>query len=254
MTQTPQAVMNAETDKPAIFEGNTHQQIRAHRKQRLITAFHLFAKLGFDEGLAGHITVRDSEHLDHFWVNPLGVSFKSMNEALLLRVDHDGNVVEGEGLLNGAAFTIHSKIHQRHPHINAVAHAHSMSGKTWSSLGELLKPITQDACAFYQDHAVFDEFSGVVLDLNEGEHIAKILSDNKALILQNHGLLTVAKTVEAAAWWFVSMERSCKAQLLAQAAGTPKVISHQAAMSAHAIVGSEEAGFYSFLTMIQEKA
>ena len=111
--------------------------------------------------------------------------------------------------------------HAARPDVVAAAHAHSLYGKTLSSLPMLLEPLTQDACAFYGDHARFDDFSGVVLDVEEGKKIAHALGDNKAVILRNHGLLTVGYTVDEAAWWFITMERSCQAQLAAMAAGTP---------------------------------
>jgi ribulose-5-phosphate 4-epimerase/fuculose-1-phosphate aldolase len=219
---------------------------RLKRKQRLAASLRIFGKFGFDEGVAGHITVRDPEQSDHFWVNPMGRSFKQMRVSDLLKVDHAGNVVEGEGLLNGAAFAIHSRIHMQHPEITAAAHSHSVYGKAWSSLGRTLDPLTQDACAFYDDHVVFEDFSGVVLDLAEGDKIAAALGDNKAVILQNHGLLTVGKSVDEACWWFVTMERSCQAQLMAEAAGTPKPIPHDIALSTAEQVGSNLAGWFSF--------
>lgn len=228
-------------------EGNLSiAEERLERKQKLAAAFRLFGKFGFDEGVAGHITVRDPEHLDHFWVNPMGKSFKQIKVSDLLLVNHEGQVVEGDGLLNGAAFTIHSRIHAARPDVMAAAHTHSVYGKAWSSLGRLLDPITQDSCAFYEDHSLLGEFTGVVLDLNEGDQIGKALGDNKAIILQNHGLLTVGETVEAAAWWYITMERSCQAQLLAEAAGTPKLITPDHAKATHKTVGSPLAGWFSF--------
>ena len=216
----------------------------------LAAAFRLFGKFGFDEGLAGHITVRDPLKTDHFWVNPLGISFKLMQEKDLLLVNENGEVVEGDGFLNGAAFTIHSHIHQARPDVIAAAHTHSIYGKAWSSLGQKLDPITQDACAFYNDHELFCDFNGVVLDNEEGKAIAKTLGNNKALILQNHGLLTVGTSVESAAWWYITMERSCQAQLLAQAAGKVKLIRHQAALETARLIGAERTGYFSFLPML----
>lgn len=221
-------------------------ELRTERKQRLAAALRLFGKFGFDEGVAGHVTVRDPEHSDHFWVNPMGRSFKQMRVSDLLLVSHTGEVVEGEGLLNGAAFTIHSRIHMANPRVTAAAHSHSLYGKAWASLGRPLDPITQDACAFFEDHVVFDDFTGVVLDNGEGERIATALGDNKAAILQNHGLLTVGETVEEAAWWFITMERSCQAQLLAEAAGAPRLIDADCARQTRATVGSPLAGWFSF--------
>ncbi|MEE4660415.1 MAG: class II aldolase/adducin family protein [Halieaceae bacterium] len=224
----------------------TLEEQRTERKQKLAAALRLFGKFGFDEGLAGHVTVRDPELTDHFWVNPMGKSFKLMTVSDLLLVDHTGQVVEGEGLLNGAAFTIHSHIHRARPDVIAAAHSHSVHGKAFASLGRLLDPITQDACAFYEDHALFNDFTGVVLDNAEGERIAQALGSCKAAILQNHGLLTVGQSIDEAAWWFITLERSCQAQLLAEAAGTPKKIAHEHAIATRETVGSTIAGHFSF--------
>ncbi|MFT6094488.1 MAG: ribulose-5-phosphate 4-epimerase/fuculose-1-phosphate aldolase [Pseudohongiellaceae bacterium] len=223
------------------------EEERIDRKNRLTATFRLFGKFGFDEGVAGHVTVRDPELSDHFWVNPFGVSFKQMKVSDLILVNHDGDIVEGKHtLLNQAAFAIHSRIHKNLPHVTAAAHTHSVYGKTWSSLGRLLDPITQDSCAFYNDHVLFDDFSGVVLDISEGDRISKALDKNKAAILQNHGLLTVGNTVDEAAWWYITMERTCQAQLLAEAAGKPKMIRPEIATLTNKQVGSPLAGWFSF--------
>jgi ribulose-5-phosphate 4-epimerase/fuculose-1-phosphate aldolase len=164
----------------------------------------------------------------------------------LLLVSHTGEVVEGNAPVNGAAFAIHSQVHAARPDVIAAAHSHSIYGKSWSSLGRLLDPITQDACAFHGDHALFDDFTGVVLDVEEGKRIGSALGEHKAVILRNHGLLTVGHSVEEAVWWFITMERSCQAQLLAEAAGTPVVIDDEMATRTAQQVGSHAAGWFSF--------
>lgn len=239
-------VMNMGDSNSIIPELNSVEEVRQDRKNKLSAALRLFGKFGFDEGVAGHITVRDPEKLDHFWVNPMGKSFKQMKVSDLLLVNHHGEVIEGSGLLNGAAFTIHSRIHMLNPNVTAAAHSHSVYGKAFSSLGKTLAPLTQDACAFYEDHVLFDDFSGVVLDNSEGERISAALGDCKAAILQNHGLLTVGDSIEAAAWWYITMERTCQAQLMAEAAGTPKPIKHDIALLTRETVGNSLAGWFSF--------
>ncbi|HEV2309561.1 MAG TPA: class II aldolase/adducin family protein [Acidimicrobiia bacterium] len=224
----------------------TVEEERRHRKERLAASFRLFGKFGFDEGVAGHITARDPEHLDHFWVNPFGMNFKHIRVSDLIRVNANGEVVEGERGVNAAAFAIHSQVHAARPDVIAAAHSHSLHGKAWSTLGRLLDPLTQDACAFYGDHAVFDDYTGVVLDLEEGKRIAHAVGEGKAVILRNHGLLTVGHSVDEAVWWFITMERSCQAQLLAEAAGTPVHISPEAARLTASQVGSHVAGWFSF--------
>lgn len=224
----------------------TPEEERLHRKQRLAASFRLFARYGYDEGIAGHITARDPERLDHFWVNPFGMYFGHIKVSDLLLVNGQGDVVEGDRGVNRAAFAIHSQIHEARPDVVAAAHTHSMYGKAWSTLGRLLDPITQDSCSFYQDHGLFDDYTGVVLDPAEGKRIGAALGDNKAVILRNHGLLTVGQTVDEAAWWFISMDRSCHAQLLAEAAGTPVLINKEDAALTASQVGSHLGGWFSF--------
>jgi ribulose-5-phosphate 4-epimerase/fuculose-1-phosphate aldolase len=224
----------------------TVEEERLRRKQRLAGAYRLFSRFGFDEGVAGHITARDPELLDHFWLNPFGVHFGQVRVSDLILVNDRGEVVEGKHPVNSAAFAIHSRIHAARPDIVAAAHAHSLYGKTWSSLDRLLDPITQDACAFYDDHALFADFTGVVYKTSEGERIAEALGNKKAVILCNHGLLTVGHTVDEAAWWFITMERSCQAQLMAEAAGTPIKIDAANAAVTRQQIGSHMAGWFQF--------
>jgi ribulose-5-phosphate 4-epimerase/fuculose-1-phosphate aldolase len=219
---------------------------RLHRKQRLAAAFRLFSRFGFDEGVAGHITARDPELTDHFWVNPFGMHFSQIKASDLLLVNHHGEVVQGSWNVNQAAFAIHSQVHAARPDVVAAAHTHSTFGRAWSTQGKLLDPITQDVCAFYDDHALFDDYTGVVLDTEEGKRIAHALGEAKAVILRNHGLLTVGHSVDEAAWWFITMERSCQVQLLAEAAGTPVLIDPEMAALTQTQVGSHLAGWFSF--------
>lgn len=224
---------------------------RCHRRQKLAAGLRLFAKFGFDEGIAGHITARDPERLDHFWVNPFGVHFGLIRASDLLLVNARGEVVAGNHPVNQAAFAIHSAIHHARPDVVAAAHAHSIYGKSWSSLGRLLDPLTQDACSFYQDHSLFEDYSGVVLESQEGVKIAKTLGQNKAVILRNHGLLTVGHTVDEAVWWFITMDRSCQVQLLAEAAGTPIEIDPAVATLTHKQIGSHDIGWFCFQSLYQ---
>ena len=231
---------------PTIPTFESVEDDRRYRKEHLAAAFRVWARLGYDEGPAGHITVRDPERLDHFWVNPFGMHFGMISVSDLILVDHDGEVVEGDWPVNRAAFCIHAAIHRARPDVTAAAHCHSLHGKAWSSLGRLLDPLTQDACAFYEDHALFDDYTGVVVEVEEGRRIATSLGSNKAAILRNHGLLTVGHSVDEAAWWFITMERSCHVQLLAEAAGTPKLIDQEMAALTQTQVGSHLAGWFSF--------
>ncbi|EXJ89351.1 L-fuculose-phosphate aldolase [Capronia epimyces CBS 606.96] len=227
------------------------EEERLYRKQHLAAAFRVFADRGFDEGVAGHISVRDPILRDHFWLNPLSTHFSQICVSDLILVNEDGDVVLGDEPINAAAFAIHSEIHKARPDVDAACHAHSVYGKAFSVFGRELDMMTQDALRFYKSHAVYDNFGGVVLDREEGKRIAKALGNGKAVILQNHGLLTCAKTVDAAAFWFLSLDKTCHAQLLVDAAsagsGHKKIlISDEEAEFSYAQVGTDEKGWLAF--------
>jgi ribulose-5-phosphate 4-epimerase/fuculose-1-phosphate aldolase len=237
---------------PIKMQFATPAEARLHRKQMLAASFRLFSKFGYDEGVAGHITARDPEQTDCFWVNPFGIDFGSIKTSDLICVNHKGEVIEGRYSVNRAAFAIHSQVHAARPDVVAAAHSHAMHGKAFATLGRRLAPITQDACAFYEDHGLFNDFTGVVNDTDEGQRIAAALGKTKACILQNHGLLTVGHTVEEAVWWFITMDRSCQAQLLAEATGhKPIEIDHQNAILTRGQVGSMIAGYFQFQPLLQ---
>ncbi len=234
---------------PPVFEDPAAE--RRHRQERLAAALRLFGRFGYEEGVAGHITVRDPEFTDHFWVNPFGMSFGQVTVSDLILVNQAGQVVEGRYHVNQAAFAIHSQVHRARPDVVAVAHSHSTYGRALAALGEPLEPITQDVCAFYQDHALFDEYTGVVVDEDESRAIAETLGAHKAVILRNHGLLTVGESVDAAAWWFITMERCCEIQLTAKAAGKPVPIDHEDALRTHEQLGNDLVAWINYQSLHQ---
>lgn len=234
---------------PPTFENKEAQ--REFEKQRLAAGFRVFALHGFDEGLAGHITLRDCIEPETFWVNPLGIHFSKIKASDLVRVDHKGNILDGNLPVNNAAFAIHSRIHHARPDVKAVAHAHTTYGRAFSSLGTLLAPISQDACMFYENHSVFKEFTGVVAELEEGDMIAESLGQGIAVILQNHGLLTVGGSVDAAVANFLVMDSCCHSQLLAQAAGELSLVEHDIAIKTRQANGSQLVQWGNFQPIYQ---
>lgn len=217
---------------------------RRAAKRALCATFRLFAKHGFNEGVAGHVTVRDPADPEAFWVNPFGASYALLRPDQLSLLRRDGALLEG-ATVNAAAFAIHSAIHKARPDVMCVAHGHPLHGKAWSALGELLAPLDQDVCAFYGDHAVYAFPTGLVVDPAEGAAIAAALGPRKALLLPNHGILTVGRSVEEAAWWFYLMERSCQVQLLVRAAGGARTqIADAEARAIAAQIGTPEFGWF----------
>src|SRR5450756_635174 len=149
-----------------------------------------------------------------------------------------------------SAFMIHHAVHSARPEVNCVAHSHSIYGRTFCTMGRLLDMTTQDVCTFYNDLALYTNFNGVVLDEEEGLEIAKALGNKKAALLQNHGLLTCAKSIEACVFWFMSLEKCCHTQLMADAAAAGRGHSVVAIPEADVartreVIGHEEAGRFS---------
>ena len=220
---------------------------RLHRKQRLAAGLRTMGRLHLAEGVAGHVTVRDPEYPDRFWVNPFGHNFKLMTVSDLICVDHSGEVVVGDRPVNAAAFAIHSEIHKARPDVMAAAHSHSMYGRTFSTLGKPLKMISQDATMFYNDVALCTDGSGaVVVDTDVSRRMCEALGKKKALIHQNHGLITTGGSVDAAVWWFIALERVCQSQLLAESAGTPIEIPEQLCIDGYQAQGFDLAGWFQF--------
>ena len=169
----------------------------------------------------------------------------------LILVNEDGEVVIGDEPINAAAFAIHSEIHKARPDVHAACHAHSVYGKAFAAFGRELDMITQDSLRFYKSHAVYDNFGGVVLDREEGKRIANALGNGKAVILQNHGLLTVGDSVDAAAFWFISLDKTCHAQLLVDAAEQgsghkKKIINDEEAEFTYQAIATDDKGWLSF--------
>ncbi|CAH0024409.1 unnamed protein product [Clonostachys rhizophaga] len=250
--------VGAESQKllaPPVFTDKYEE--REYLKGRLALAFRIFGKFGFDEGVAGHITLRDPVRPDHFWVNPMGRAFSLMKRSDLILVNGNGEVIEGgpNRLLNKAAYMIHHAVHTARPDVHCAAHSHSIYGRAFCTLGRPIDMLTQDSCAFYNDIKVYRQFKGVVLAKEEGNNIAQTLESSKACLLQNHGLLTVGGTIEAAIFWFVSLEKCCHVQLMAEAAATKPIQIDQAdAEVTFKTVGSPLAGWFSAKPMFDVMA
>ncbi|NDK89070.1 class II aldolase/adducin family protein [Gordonia desulfuricans] len=235
---------------PVRWSSSSLDEERHRRKVALVGGYRLLSRFGMDEGVAGHITARDPELSDHFWTARWGAYFGTVCPEDLILVNADGDIVEGSGPLNGATFAIHAAIHDKRPDVVGAVHAHGLYGKAFSAMGRELGAMTQDACAFYQDHILYPNYDGVVFAAEEGRRIAAALGPRKAAILANHGHLTVGTTVESAVWWFITMERSMQAEMIALAAGTPTMLDHDTAVATGATVGGEAVGWFQYQSII----
>ena len=230
---------------------------RLYLKQRLVAACRAFALEGFDYGFAGHLTIRDPARPELYWTNPMCVHFAQVKVSNLILVDHSGHVIEGDYAVNRAGFVLHAAVHEANPDILAMCHAHTVYGTAFAALGRPLDPISQDAAAFFEDHIVIkDEAGQVAVEEKAGLAVADWFKGVKAAIHQNHGLLTASRhSIEAAAFWFIALERCCRQQLLVDATGkTPLLIPPDRSRYSREHVGSEYIGWLHFQTIYEHLA
>jgi ribulose-5-phosphate 4-epimerase/fuculose-1-phosphate aldolase len=224
----------------------TVEEERRYRKQRLAAAIRLFGKYDFDEGISGHISVRDPEHPNWFWVNPFGVSFNRVKVRDLICVDEDGVVVEGNHPVNPSAFVIHAEIHRQQPNAEAAAHGHTAHVRALGSLRRVLEPLDQESAAFYRDQVLYTDYHGPSISREQGSDIAERLGDRKAILLTHHGLITAGGSLEEAVHWFFNYDTCALIQLLAMRAGQVCPMSHEQAMAAKDGFGDAQLAWFSF--------
>ncbi|EWG54271.1 hypothetical protein FVEG_12527 [Fusarium verticillioides 7600] len=250
------AFVDDEAEKAPTFDDPYEE--RKYVKHRLALGFRVLANFGLAEGVAGHVTVRDPVDPNSFWVNPFGLHFSLIRDEDLIRVNHEGKVVDGgkNRRLNYAAYAIHAEIHKARPDVLCAAHSHSTYGRAFCATGRTLDMLTQDFCVFWNDHILWSNFAGLVLAPAEGKAIAAALGTKKAALLGNHGIMTVGPTIEATIAWFVLLERCCQIQLLADAssAGSGKpllTIGEHEAKSTWEAVGTTGNGYFQGLPLFQ---
>jgi ribulose-5-phosphate 4-epimerase/fuculose-1-phosphate aldolase len=185
----------------------------------LAAAYRLVAHYGWDDLVFTHLSARIPGPDHHFLLNPYNLMFEEVTASSLVKVDMNGLPVDPTPFItNPAGFTIHSAIHMAREDAHAVMHLHTPHGQAVSAHSEGLLPLTQTAMLIREDVAYHD-YEGVALDLDERERLIADIGDKGAMLLRNHGTLTVGETVGEAFVRLYFLERACQAQILALSAG-----------------------------------
>lgn len=212
---------------------------RNRRRRDVADGYRILGSYGWGDDGAGHISARDPEHTDCFWLLRYGVAFAAATPEDLVLVAPDGSVRDGEGTINPAAYFIHHPIHAARPDVTAAVHTHTGYGTPFAALCTPLTAISQEACAFHNDQAMFDSEVLDVLDLDTGGQLAAALGSNRLLVMANHGLLTVGASVGQAVGFFVLAERAAEVQIKAPQG---RVVSDDAAKRVYGSVGQPANG------------
>jgi ribulose-5-phosphate 4-epimerase/fuculose-1-phosphate aldolase len=217
--------------------------LRAHRRDRLVLAYRLFGALHWGEQGDGHISARDPERTDCFWLLRYGVPFGKATVDDLVLVGPDGSVVEGLGEINVTAYNIHWPIHEARADVVCAVHTHTPYGTPWSACARPFAMICQEAVAFHGCHSVFDDGEVDVQDTDGGKRIAAALADGRLVILRNHGLLTVGPNVDEAMGWYLMAERVSEVHCKAP---DPRPISDDDARRCAQVIAAPEQGWKTF--------
>lgn len=223
-------------------------EIRARRKQECALGYRLFAAHRWGDLGDGHISARDPEKTDCFWMLRWGVSYHAARVSDLVLVGPDGSLVEGEGAINIAGYYIHHPILEARPDLVSAVHVHTGWGSPFSAEARMIEPISQESCIFFEDHALWNDEEVQVQSLPAGRRIAEALAQNSAIILRNHGLLTAGVAVAEAVGRFVYMERVAELHMKVR---DPKPISAEAARFAKADLISMEIGRQGFTSLLR---
>jgi ribulose-5-phosphate 4-epimerase/fuculose-1-phosphate aldolase len=185
----------------------------------LAAAYRLVAHYGWDDLIFTHLSARIPGPEHHFLLNPYNLMFEEVTASSLVKVDMNGLPVEPSPFItNPAGFTIHSAIHMAREDAHAVIHLHTPHGQAVSAHGDGLLPLTQTAMLI-RDEIAYHDYEGVAVDLDERERIVADLGSKGAMLLRNHGTLTVGETVGEAFVKMYFLERACQAQIYALSAG-----------------------------------
>ena len=191
-------------------------------REKLADAGRVLALEGQGDYVAGHVSVRLPDDPGRFLMKPAGIGIEEMRPDNIITVDLEGRKVDGTMPRHNEVF-IHSEVLRARPDVNAVVHTHPIHAVAFSSLGKPLVAVGNDASWFVGRLPIFSETTDLIVDQARGKAMARCLGPHAALILRNHGIVTAAASLEEAVWVALKLERACQTQLLAEAAGGPKL-------------------------------
>lgn len=189
--------------------------------EELATTFQILASLKMDDMTYTHGSIRDSAQPDSYWINPLGPLFSQIEKEDLVRLDFEGQVLEkGRDLHNPTGENIHGPIYKIRPEIGAILHFHTPATIAVASVECGLLPLSQFSLHFFENIS-YHRYGGLVMDKEEQNAISESLGTSSALLLRNHGALTVGRTIQEAFFYASFLEKACQSQVQTLSQGQP---------------------------------
>lgn len=207
--------------KPGITEAEWEA------RQQLAACYRVFDHMGWSEMIYNHITLKVPDEEGAFLINPFGLHFSEVKASNLVKIDIDGNKLDDSPYpVNRAGFVQHALFHRHLPDAHCIAHTHTTAGMAVASVEGGLKPVNFYACNFYGQIAYHD-FEGVTVRDEEGERLLANLGDHRMMLLRNHGILVMGKTVPEAFVKHWALQRACEIQVATASMGAPLLISDE---------------------------
>ena len=188
----------------------------------LAAAYRIFDLLGWTELIFNHITLRVAGPERVFLINPFGLAYSEVTASNLVAVDTEGVPVRaGQHPINRAGFVIHSAIHENIDNAHCVMHTHTTTG---SAVAGLEDGLSHDSFygAILHGRVAYHDFEGITVRLEEQQRMLKSIGDKRAVILRNHGLLSVGGSIAEAFMWLWTLQRACDIQIASASAGRPR--------------------------------
>jgi ribulose-5-phosphate 4-epimerase/fuculose-1-phosphate aldolase len=223
---------------------------------QLAAAYRVADRMGWNELIYTHISARVPGPQHHFLINPYGLAFDEVTASNLVKIDVEGNPVgKNEYAANKAGFIIHSAIHMARPDVACVWHMHTLAGMAVSAQEEGLLPVHMYSHNFW-NRLSYHDFEGPSMRLDERQRLVRSLGNNDALILRNHGLLAIGRTIPEAFIRFWRLNRACEIQLAAQAARlripSPAVCEQSFQMGEEFLADQADIGELEFAALVRK--
>ncbi len=186
----------------------------------LAACYRLMAEFGMVEMVANHISTRVPGTTNEFLINPYGMLYEEMTASSMIRIDIDGNVLFNatDYDVNQAGYVIHSAVHAARHDVDCIIHTHTLAGMAVSAMKCGILPIAQSSMRF--SDIAYHDYEGVALRLEERERLVQNLGNREAMVLRNHGLLTVAPSIPECFNNMYRLERACQLQVTALSCNT----------------------------------
>ena len=193
-------------------------------RQELAACYRIFDMLGWGESIYNHISVKVPDEDDAFLINPFGLLYSEVCASNLVKIDIDGNTLDGSSYpVNKAGFTQHAYFHRHLERAHAICHTHTTASMAVCSLEGGLQPTNFYACNFIGKLAYHD-FEGVTVRGEEGERLLANLGDKHILMLRNHGPVVMGRTLQEMFLQHWALQRACEIQVATMSMGQPIMV------------------------------